>query len=404
MSRYSDKKRLRRDFWYHFLTFAIFENLIVKRILEWLIIREIIKKQRYLTFRINVFKFNWIMKVLSRYFDFRFRKFVRMNRDIFKQMLHIIEDDLVFYNEFNVFQVSIWQQFLIALHKLNHDDIDVDYSNVVNTWEKFENFIYKCTQRMMLVLFKKKNQYIVWSDEKQRKRENMINDVRANFIDCVEKLNESDIVFIKKSDDKYDNEIFFNKKKRYVMNLLNVCDFKKMFTYMLNDWSNSQHDVRVFVDFVINKKFEKFFDKKEYLLIDNVYVNVKHVISFYKTSTTFKKINRRFNRKLFNIRIDIEHAFDMFKNRWINLIEFRLCLYNENQYEYVVKWIIVCVVLHNVLLTLKNSWSKTDDWWIEKNENEHNDDMTSLKLKQIKLNLDRREFLKTIVLETKNMW
>ena len=143
----------------------------------------------------------------------------------------------------------------------------------------------------------------------------MINDVRVSFIDCVEKLNENDIVFIKKSDDKYDDEIFFNRKKRYVMNLLNICDFKKMFIYMFNNWFNSQHDVRIFVVFVINRKFEKFFDKEKYLLIDNAYVNVKHVTFFYKTSTTFKKINRRFNRKFFNIRIEIKHAFDIFKNR-----------------------------------------------------------------------------------------
>ena len=37
----------------------------------------------------------------------------------------------------------------------------------------------------MFAFCNKKNQYIVWSNEKQRKRENIINDVRANFIDCV---------------------------------------------------------------------------------------------------------------------------------------------------------------------------------------------------------------------------
>ena len=108
MSRYSDKKRFRRDLWYHFLIFAISENFIAKRIFEWLIIRKIIKKQRYLWFRINIFKSNWITKIFSKYFDVRFRKFVRMNREIFKQMFHIIENDFVFYNEFNVFQISMW--------------------------------------------------------------------------------------------------------------------------------------------------------------------------------------------------------------------------------------------------------------------------------------------------------
>lgn len=63
----------------------------------------------------------------------------------------------------------------------------------------------------------------------------MTNDARVDFIKCIEKINDNDIVLIRKSDDQFDDEIYFNKKKRYAMNLLVVCDSKKMFTYMLND-------------------------------------------------------------------------------------------------------------------------------------------------------------------------
>ena len=200
------------------------------------------------------------------------------------------------------------------------------------------------------------------TQKKKRKRENMINDARQNFIECIEKLNDNDIVLIKKFENQFDDEIYFNKKKRYVMNLLIVCDSKKMFIYMFNDWFNSQHDVRVYAFFKLNRRFEKFFSKKQYLLIDNVYVNQKTIVFSYKISTINDSNNKRFNKKLFNIRVDIEHVFDMLKKRWQNFIELRFNLYNKNQHEFIVKWIIVCVIFHNILLILQNSWQIIDDW------------------------------------------
>lgn len=63
----------------------------------------------------------------------------------------------------------------------------------------------------------------------------MKNDAKTNFIECVKKTDDIDIVLQRKSDDKYDDEIFFNRKKRYAMNLLEICDFKRMFIYILID-------------------------------------------------------------------------------------------------------------------------------------------------------------------------
>ena len=63
----------------------------------------------------------------------------------------------------------------------------------------------------------------------------MKNDARIDFIKCVKKLNDNDIVLTQKFENKYDKKIFFNKKKRYVINLCVICDFKIMFIYILID-------------------------------------------------------------------------------------------------------------------------------------------------------------------------
>ena len=143
----------------------------------------------------------------------------------------------------------------------------------------------------------------------------MKNDARADFIECTDKADDIDIVLQRKSDEKYDDEIFFNRKKRYAMNLLEVCDSKRMFTYILTGWPNSQHDARVFAFFALNRRSHEYFSSDEYVLANSAYVSVDHLIPLYKNSATKISVNKRFNLKLFSIRVDIEHAFDILKNR-----------------------------------------------------------------------------------------
>ena len=330
MSRQSTKKRLRRDLWWQFIQIAIIENFTSFSVTRWLALYYDIRKQRYLTFRtITISKSNWITKVFSKLSNTRFRKFLRMNRKFFNDVLAIIEQNLIFYSDYNVVQMFVNRQLAVALHKLNHDETDENYMSNANLWKIFENHVYNCTRRVILALCRRRDEYVKWFTTKKNKFENMKNDAKTNFIECVKKTDDIDIVLQRKSDDKYDDEIFFNRKKRYAMNLLEICDFKRMFIYILIDWLNFQHDVRVFAFFALNRRFQKFFSSSEYVLTNNAYASVDHLIFSYKNFATRILINKRFNFKLFNIRVDIEHAFDILKNRWINFTKFRCCSLNH---------------------------------------------------------------------------
>jgi hypothetical protein len=61
----------------------------------------------------------------------------------------------------------------------------------------------------------------------------MKNDERENFIEVVSKIDETDVVLAYKSEDDYQDEIFFNRKKHYVLNLCAICNDQKKITYML---------------------------------------------------------------------------------------------------------------------------------------------------------------------------
>jgi hypothetical protein len=64
----------------------------------------------------------------------------------------------------------------------------------------------------------------------------LINDDReSEFIEVIEKVDETNIVLSTKPNESYEDELFFNRKKRYAMNLCAMCDTSKKFIYFLTD-------------------------------------------------------------------------------------------------------------------------------------------------------------------------
>lgn len=404
MPRRSEKSKLRRDLWWRFITIAAAEGLASPAAMRWLALYYGIRQQRYLTTRsISVPKCNWATAILPELDERRFRKFVRMDRITFEEVLCIVENDPVFHlTENNNAQVPVRHQLAIALHRLGHHGTGGDVQSTAALWGVSEGHIINCTKRVILALCKRRDEYVQWPDAQERRLESMKNDARAGFLGCVGKADGTDIVLDRKPGGQYDGEHFFNRKKRYAMDLLAVCDSRRMFTYMLSGWPNSQHDARVFASSALNRRSTEFFDDNQYVLADSAYACCDHLIPPYKNPAALKLVNKRFNRKLSSIRIDIEHAFGMLKGRWNSLTGLRLCLYNEQQYEYMVQWITACVVLHNILLTLSDIWDIEDGWWTEEEEEEHEEDLLIIQAEQTRTGMDRREVLKGIVLGVKS--
>jgi hypothetical protein len=81
----------------------------------------------------------------------------------------------------------------------------------------------------------------------------------------------------------------------------------------------------------------------------------------YKKPYPHGEKSKTFNFWLSHVRIDIEHAFGILKGRWKSLCGLRLQVYDDSGYEYAVKWIISCVVLHNMMLDFNDPWSDPEE-------------------------------------------
>ena len=133
------------------------------------------------------------------------------------------------------------------------------------------------------------------------------------FFGAVGKLDGTDIVLKFKPGRIFKGEIFFNWKKRYALDLCAVYDSSKRFIYILAGWPNLQYDARIFASTSIHRNQRQYFLPGEYLLEDAAYSNTSYLIGPYKSPYTRDKSNRKFNRKLSSVRVNIEHAFGILK-------------------------------------------------------------------------------------------
>lgn len=226
--------------------------------------------------REEVPKSNWSSYILPQYADFRWRSFSRMNPASFQQILLLVEGDPTFSNISTSAQAPVDAQLKLALWKLSHNGSASGFRASSAQWGVSEGHIFDCTKRVVAALFRLREQYIQWPSETARKRESIINDIREGFSGAVGKVDGTYIVLQYKPGGVFDGEQFFNRKKRYAVDLCAVCDSSKKFIHMLSGFSNATHDSRVWSHTRIHQNPQRYFSQGQYLLGDSAYTSTNY--------------------------------------------------------------------------------------------------------------------------------
>ena len=124
-------------------------------------------------------------------------------------------NNLVFYNNSTYQQAPVETQLKIALWKLAHDGSASSFCPSASQWGVSEGHISDCTKRIIVALF------------------------QLCFLETIGKADSTDIVLQYKPGRVFDSESFWNRKKRYAIDLCGACDSSKKFTYMLTGFSNA---------------------------------------------------------------------------------------------------------------------------------------------------------------------
>ena len=102
---------------------------------------------------------------------------------------------------------------------------------------------------------------------------------------------------------------------------------------------------------------EKFFDENQFLLADSAYTSDQYTLPAYKGKDLLERQNNDFNYRLAQSRVRIEHAIGILKGRFSSLREIQSQIRNRDEMKAIIKWIISCIVLHNLLADLKDQWN-----------------------------------------------
>ncbi|KNZ53065.1 hypothetical protein VP01_3356g1 [Puccinia sorghi] len=97
----------------------------------------------------------------------------------------------------------------------------------------------------------------------------------------------------------------------------------------------------LFSNMQFSKQPEKFIDQNQFLLADSYYTSDWFTLPAYKGKVSLDHLNFDFNYHLAQSQVRIEHAIGILK-----------------EMKDTIKWIISCVVLHNLLADLKDQWNE----------------------------------------------
>lgn len=196
MPRHSIKYYTNNDAYGMFVREFAEQGDLTEDALTWLMIYDLLRKQRYLSDRLPIPKLNWANTVLPKLSDDRFRKILRMDRLSFKYVTNLIKDDPIFYNNSNISQTSVQvhAQLHYALYKFGSDRNASGWTSGASKWGISEGYMYNCTLRVIDALCNLKDQLIIWPNQDKRKMESMKNSDREGFLGAVGKLDGTDIV------------------------------------------------------------------------------------------------------------------------------------------------------------------------------------------------------------------
>ena len=110
----------------------------------------------------------------------------------------------------------------------------------------------------------------------------------------------------------------------------------------------------------------------QYLLADSAYQLSKTIIPAYKAPAAYLADNSEFNFHLAKSRVRNEHTIGILKSRFASLKELWLHLYQKDHMVPYIKWIYACMILHNMLGNLQDSWDTIDPNTLSLDDTEEN--------------------------------
>ncbi|GFP91248.1 putative nuclease harbi1 [Phtheirospermum japonicum] len=164
---------------------------------------------------------------------------------------------------------------------------------------------------------------------------------------------------------KYQHQNAYRSRKGSVFeNVLAICDFDMMFTYVYAGWEGSACDAHVLYDAIRSDQRFTYLPEGKYFLVDAGYTNYAgflapyrqtryHLKEFNSSGSEARSAPEMFNHRHARLRNVIERSFGVLKSRF-PILKWGMPNYVTKRQT---KLVIACCVLHNFI----RKYSRDDD-------------------------------------------
>jgi hypothetical protein len=282
----------------------------------------------------------------------------RMSRTSFDTLLGMVKDHPVFEkkNKSGRQQAPPATQLMTLLKYLGTEGSGNSNLGLRDVFLIGRGTVQLYRHRAMTAVRSLRDSAIKWPDKEERQEISKRIQQDSFFPNCVGFIDGTlfPLAFCPSSKDAPD---YSGRKHAYSLSVMIVNDDQRMIRYYLSGWPGSSHDNRVWSNSDLCQRPKEFFSERQYLLGDSAYENSWFMVSSYKCPKGMElaRPQELFNAALAKPRISAEHTIGMLKGRfpWLRSIRMKI---NENKksLKIILKYIDVCVILHNLLIQQKD--------------------------------------------------
>lgn len=293
---------------------------------------------------------DWRENILSTLDSDRFRQMLRMERHQFDLLLSLISDDEEFQKPHACKQFSIGLQLAIVLYRLGSSGENASVRKIATTFGVGDGgTLSKITNRVFRALIKQLPKYIFWPNNEERKK--IVAETYHELPLCIGYIDGTEIKLAEAP--VVDHEAYFSRNHIYSIKAQVVCDNKLRIRDVVVGSPGSSHDAKIFKNCSIFKNKENYVSAHQWIAGDSAYPLSDFLITPFRSNSEQLDSSKRkaFNLRHSRYRVRVEHCFGLLKEKFGSLKELRMRIHNKNSHKMCCKWIIVCCIIHNILLS-----------------------------------------------------